>query len=86
MTILYRDIRTYGLREDFYQRARDLGVLFVRFVPEAKPQVDIDGDRITVQTFDYVLNRDIRLSRTRWFSPPACGRIPSRKKWASSTS
>lgn len=61
VTILYRDIRTYGLREDFYQKARDLGVLFVRFEPEAKPQVDINGDRIQVSAFDYVLNRDIRL-------------------------
>jgi heterodisulfide reductase subunit A len=61
VTILYRDIRTYGLREDFYQKARDLGVLFIRYVPEAKPQVDIDGDRIQVQAFDYVANRDVRL-------------------------
>ena len=62
VTILYRDIRTYGLREDFYQKARELGVLFIRYVPEAKPQVELDGDRIRVRTFDYVLNREVRLS------------------------
>ena len=62
VTILYRDIRTYGLREDFYQKARDLGVLFVRFEREAKPRVEVSGDRIQVEAFDYVLNRDVRLS------------------------
>ena len=29
--ILYRDIRTYGLLEDYYTEAREKGVIFVRF-------------------------------------------------------
>jgi len=29
--VLYRDIRTYGFREVYYQKAREAGVLFVRF-------------------------------------------------------
>ena len=62
VTILYRDIRTYGLREDYYQKARDLGVLFVRFDPEAKPQVTPENGRFRVETFDYVMNRDLRLT------------------------
>jgi heterodisulfide reductase subunit A len=61
VTIFYRDVRTYGLWEDFYQRARDLGVLFVRFERDAKPRVDATGDRIQVSAFDYMLNREIRL-------------------------
>jgi heterodisulfide reductase subunit A len=61
VTILYRDIRTYGLREDYYQKARDLGVLFVRFDPEAKPEVTPEGGRFRVDAYDYVLNRDLRL-------------------------
>jgi heterodisulfide reductase subunit A len=61
VTILYRDIRTYGLREDYYQKAREIGVLFVRFEPENKPQVDTSGDRLEVTAFDYVLNQDVRL-------------------------
>jgi heterodisulfide reductase subunit A len=28
--ILYRDIRTYGFREDLYKEARGKGVLFIR--------------------------------------------------------
>jgi heterodisulfide reductase subunit A len=61
VTILYRDIRTYGLREDYYQKARDLGVLFVRFDPEAKPRVTPEDGRFRVETFDYVMNRDLSL-------------------------
>ena len=37
--ILYRDIRTYGLKEIYYKKARDLGVQFVRFEPDRKPEV-----------------------------------------------
>ncbi|MEE4359092.1 MAG: CoB--CoM heterodisulfide reductase iron-sulfur subunit A family protein [Desulfococcaceae bacterium] len=61
VTILYRDIRTYGLREDYYQQARELGVLFVRFEVEKKPDVQLMGNLIKVKAFDYVMNRDIVL-------------------------
>jgi heterodisulfide reductase subunit A len=37
--VFYRDIRTYGFMEDDYRRAREAGVVFVRYDPEAKPQV-----------------------------------------------
>ena len=33
VVILYRDMRTYGVLEDYYRKARDLGVIFVRFDP-----------------------------------------------------
>ncbi|MBM3315440.1 CoB--CoM heterodisulfide reductase iron-sulfur subunit A family protein, partial [candidate division WOR-3 bacterium] len=29
--VLYRDIRTYGLREEYYRQAREKGVVFIRF-------------------------------------------------------
>jgi heterodisulfide reductase subunit A len=61
VTILYRDIRTYGLREDYYQQARELGVLFVRFEPERKPVISPDGARLQVEVYDYVLNQELRL-------------------------
>ncbi len=62
VTILYRDIRTYGLREDFYYTARNLGVLFVRFEPERKPEVTLTNGRIRVSVFDYMMNRELSLS------------------------
>ena len=59
--ILYRDIRTYGLREDYYKKARDLGVLFVRFEPDKKPEVEVKGDTLRIQAFDYMLDQPIVL-------------------------
>lgn len=41
--VLYRDMRTYGSNELLYQKARELGVLFVRYDPEQPPEVSNDG-------------------------------------------
>jgi heterodisulfide reductase subunit A2 len=57
--ILYRDIRTYGLREDFYTKARDLGVLFIRYELERKPQVEAAGQKVLVKAFDTMLNEEV---------------------------
>ena len=38
--ILFRDMRTYGLREDYYREAADMDVKFIRYEPEEKPQVE----------------------------------------------
>jgi heterodisulfide reductase subunit A len=40
--VLYRDVRTYGFRELYYQQAREAGVVFIRYAPEAPPQVRDD--------------------------------------------
>jgi heterodisulfide reductase subunit A len=61
VTILYRDIRTYGLREEYYQKARDLGVLFVRYEPDRKPEVAPSGDGLRIKAYDYLLDREITL-------------------------
>ncbi len=39
--ILYRDIRTYGFKEDYYREARKKGVVFIRYESDAKPEVNI---------------------------------------------
>jgi len=38
--ILFRDMRTYGLREDYYRDASNKDVKFIRWEPEDKPQVE----------------------------------------------
>ncbi len=53
--ILYRDIRTYGFREELYQRARDLGVRFVRFEDGSEPLVRRVGERLQVLVDDAAL-------------------------------
>ena len=37
--ILYRDIRTYALKEGYYREAREKGILFIRYEADAKPEV-----------------------------------------------
>jgi heterodisulfide reductase subunit A-like polyferredoxin len=59
--VLYRDMRTYGLLEDYYTEAREKGVLFVRFDPEAPPEVTADADGVWVDVRDPVLGRDLRI-------------------------
>ncbi len=59
--ILYRDIRTYGKREDLYREARRQGILFFRYTPENKPVVTPAGKRITVRFDDPVLGRPLEV-------------------------
>jgi len=59
--VLYRDIRTYGMREYLYKEARENGIIFIRFDPDRKPSVEVDGDRIKVTVFDPILQRTILL-------------------------
>jgi heterodisulfide reductase subunit A-like polyferredoxin len=42
VTIIYRDIRTYGFKERLYQEARRQGVVFVRYDFDRKPEVRVE--------------------------------------------
>ena len=52
----YRDIRTYGKREDIYREARARGVLFFRYDPDRKPVVKADGELVAVIFNDPILD------------------------------
>jgi len=39
ITILFRDMRTYGLMEDYYREASENWVRFIRYEPDGKPDV-----------------------------------------------
>ena len=59
--VLYRDMRTYGLREEIYKKAREKGVVFVRYESEQELRVDkIDG-RLGISFTDYTLKRRITI-------------------------
>ncbi len=60
--ILYRDIRTYGLLEDYYKEARERGVLFFRFDPDDPPKAELSDDGVAVTFKDHVLGRYIRVN------------------------
>ncbi len=53
--VLYRDIRTYGFKEEYYTRARQLGVAFVRYEESRKPEVTSDGQGLQVSVYDQTL-------------------------------
>jgi heterodisulfide reductase subunit A2 len=38
--VLFRDMRTYGFKEDAYREAADLDVKFIRYEPDDRPQVE----------------------------------------------
>jgi heterodisulfide reductase subunit A2 len=59
--ILNRDIRTYGKREDLYKKARDLGVIFIHYDPENKPEVIRQGEDLYVTIFDPVSQKLLKL-------------------------
>ena len=57
--ILYRDIRTYGQREELYREARRRGVIFIRYSLDRKPKVEADGSELSVTVRDPILERDL---------------------------
>ncbi len=59
--ILYRDIRAYGEKELLYKKARQLGVIFIRYNIDDKPLVNTDGQRLTVNVTDHILNMPLEL-------------------------
>ena len=61
VTILSRDVRTYGEREELYLKARREGVIFIRFGLDSKPQVSIEDRGVFVTVVDPILGRPIRL-------------------------
>ncbi|MAF11370.1 4Fe-4S ferredoxin [Candidatus Poribacteria bacterium] len=59
--VFYRDIRTYGTREDSYREAREAGVLFIRYEPDAKPRVSSEDGALVVRAYDPVLGAELEL-------------------------
>jgi heterodisulfide reductase subunit A-like polyferredoxin len=59
--ILYRDIRTYGLLEDYYAEARQQGILFFPFDPEDPPVVESVEDGVEVSFKDQTLDRPMKV-------------------------
>ena len=60
--ILYRDIRTYGEKERLYKKARELGVIFIRYTTDRKPLVEETGDSLKVTVFDPILGANLEIS------------------------
>jgi heterodisulfide reductase subunit A-like polyferredoxin len=61
VAVLYRDIMSYGFKEEYYTRAREKGVCFVRYELDSKPEVKQEGDRLTVEVVEPVLGGRLKL-------------------------
>ena len=66
ITILFRDMRTYGFSEDYYREAADKGVKFIRYEPQDKPEVaagesDEGWPVLKVTVPDYVLGSKLEM-------------------------
>ena len=59
--VLYRDIRTYGFKEDYYQKAREEGVIFIHYNTDKKPKIKHVNNKLMITVFDTVLNENIEI-------------------------
>jgi heterodisulfide reductase subunit A-like polyferredoxin len=59
--VLYRDVRTYGYKEKYYRKAREMGVTFIRYLEDQKPVVSKDGDELIVTVYNPNLQKEIVL-------------------------
>jgi len=59
--VLYRDIRTYGLREHVYKEAREKGVVFIRYDHEQELRVEREEESLAITFTDTTLKRKLRI-------------------------
>jgi heterodisulfide reductase subunit A len=58
--VWFKEIRTYGLLEEYYTKARELGVIFTRYDNDTLPQVSANGS-VALKARDPYLGRDVEL-------------------------
>jgi heterodisulfide reductase subunit A2 len=63
VSVLYKNIVTYGFREEYYTEARRHGVVFIRYTDAEPPELIPENGRISVRVRD--------LSLDRWLTLPA---------------
>lgn len=60
--ILYRDLRTYGEREELFKKAREKGVVFINYELHGKPRVtQLDPRQLEVVVWDHILHEPLRI-------------------------
>ncbi|NWF91808.1 MAG: CoB--CoM heterodisulfide reductase iron-sulfur subunit A family protein, partial [Syntrophaceae bacterium] len=61
ITVLYRDMRTYGFLESYYAKARNEGIIFIKYEPEEKPEVKKEGEVLSVSFVDRILKERMEI-------------------------
>ena len=59
--ILYRDMRTYGERESLYQKAREKGIIFIRYDLDHKPEVTAGKSGLEITVIDPILQTPVTI-------------------------
>jgi heterodisulfide reductase subunit A-like polyferredoxin len=62
VSVLYKNIVTYGFREEYYTEARRLGVVFIRYTDLEPPEITQSGNKLRVNLRDLSLNRELSLN------------------------
>ena len=62
VVIMFRDLRTYGLKELAYEEARQKGVIFLRFDKGSEPVVKRKDDKLTVRIMDELIGREVEFA------------------------
>ncbi len=59
--VLYREMMTQGVIEAYYKEARELGVIFIRYSLDQKPEVNFESDQAMVRVHEPILDRDLEI-------------------------
>jgi len=59
--VLYRDLRTYGLREALYRKAREKGVVFIRYDVNKPLTVSNKNKELAIQCFSTMFQREMEI-------------------------
>ncbi|MEM3673125.1 MAG: CoB--CoM heterodisulfide reductase iron-sulfur subunit A family protein [Candidatus Bathyarchaeia archaeon] len=59
--VLYKDVRSYGFKEDYYRKAAEKGVMFINYDDERKPKVTNTGGKLEVRFYEPVIKEEIEI-------------------------
>ncbi len=57
--VLYKDLITYGFREEYYTEARERGVLFLRYDEQNPPRAEVNDGVLQIRVKDVILDQQL---------------------------
>jgi len=75
IVILYRDIRTYGFKEKYYNLAREKKITFIRFDEKKPPELNIQNNQLKIfvnnpDLGELIINPDLVVLSSGLIAPP----------------
>jgi heterodisulfide reductase subunit A len=59
--VLYKDVRSYGFKEDYYREAATKGVMFINYEDERKPQLANEAGKLKMTFWEPVLRKEVEI-------------------------